>query len=113
MFDWFGQAWKTQTEYRLTLVESWISNHNGRINKMSAELDALKAAVAADEAMDAKFVAAVEAMVAKVADLQSQLSALAAQEVIAPADVGALANELQAHVADMAAHLPADTTGAA
>ena len=113
MLDWFGIKRLDSAESRLNNLEDWRNWFNWKVKTMSAELDALKAAVEADAEMDLKFVAAVDAMVKKVADLQSQLSALAAQEVVSPADVGALANQLQAHVADMATHLPADTTGAA
>lgn len=80
---------------------------------MSAELDALKAAVAADAEMDAKFIAAVESLVGKVAILTVKLNDLAVQPVILPNDVQAVADQLQAHVNEMAAHLPSDAPPAA
>ena len=96
-----------QAAQRLANVESWVRYLNQEVSAMSAELDALKAAVALDAEMDAKFVAAVEAMVAQVKDLTDKLNAMAAVEVIAPADVQAVADQLNAHVADMSTHLPA------
>lgn len=96
-----------QANARISALESWRVYFDREVEKMSAELDALKAAVAADAEMDAKFVSAVESMVAQVKDLTDRLNAMAAADTIAPADVQAVADALNAHVADMAAHLPA------
>ena len=74
---------------------------------MSAELDALKAAVAADADADAKLVTYLGTVSAKLTDVSSQLSALQAQVVINPADIQAIADQLNAHAADIASHIPA------
>lgn len=104
MFDWFS---------RLDLLEHNVRYLRKKELAMSAELDALKAAIAADADADAKLVAYLATISAKLTDVSAQLSALQAQEVINPADVKALADQLTAHAADIASHVPAEQTPAA
>lgn len=111
--DWFSSRRLDSIEDRLNNLAAWRAWFNGRITEMAGELEALKAAVAADAEMDAKFMAAVDALVTKVADLTAKLNDLALQPAILPEDVQAVADQLQAHVNEMAAHLPADSSGAA
>jgi hypothetical protein len=106
MMDWFATKRLNSAESRLDNIEQWRDWFNWKVKTMSAELDALKAAVAADAEMDAKFVAAVDAMVLQVKDLSDKLAALAAAPVVDPVEVQAVADALNAHVADMATHLP-------
>lgn len=107
MMDWFSTKRLDSAEARLDNIEQWRDWFNWKVKHMSAELDALKAAVAADAEMDAKFVAAVDAMVVQVKDLSDKLAALASAPTVDPAEVQAVADALNAHVADMATHLPA------
>jgi chromosome segregation ATPase len=98
MFDWYD---------RLKLIEQNIRWLREREHKMSQELDALKAAVAADAEADAKLVAYLGTVAQKLADVSAQLAALQAQEVINPADIQAVADQINAHAADVASHVPA------
>ena len=98
MFDWFS---------RLTLVEQNIRYLRRREVDMSNELDALRAAIAADADADAKLIAYLADVKAKFDEISAQLASLQAQEVINPADIQALADQVSAHAADVASHVPA------
>jgi hypothetical protein len=78
-----------------------------KANLMAGELEALKAAVAADTDADAKLIAYLGTIKANLDAVNEQLAALQTQEVIAPADVQAIADQVAAHAADVATHLPA------
>ena len=84
---------------RIVILERKVSN-------MSAALDALKAAIAADADADAKLVAYLADVKVKLDDVSAKLAALQAQDVIAPADVQAIADQVAAHAADVATHVP-------
>ena len=83
-----------------------VSNLERKVSNMSAALDALKAAIAADADADAKLVAYLVDLKGKMDALSAQLATIQAQDVIAPADVQAIADQLAAHAADVATHLP-------
>lgn len=98
MFDWYS---------RLSIVEQNIRYLRRRETDMSAELDALKAAVAADADADAKLAAYLGSIKTQLDNVTAQLTTLQTQEVIAPADVQAIADQLAAHAADVAKLIPA------
>jgi chromosome segregation ATPase len=97
MFDWYS---------RLDLIEQNIRYLRKKEVDMSAELDALKAAVAADADADAKLETYLATIKANLDAVNAQLAALQAQEVINPADVQAVADQLAAHAADVAKLIP-------
>lgn len=78
-----------------------------RTDQMAGELEALKAAIAADADMDAKLVAHLNDVSAKLADVSAKLAAAASKDMIDPAEIQAQVDALNAHVADMAQNIPA------
>lgn len=78
-----------------------------RTDQMAGELEALRAAIAADAENDAKLIAFLADTKAKLDEVNAKLTAALSQEIINPADVQAAADALNAHIADVASHLPA------
>jgi septal ring factor EnvC (AmiA/AmiB activator) len=83
-----------------------VSALERKVISMSAELDALKAAVAADADADAKLVSYLGTLKTQLDGVTAQLTALQAQAVINPADIQAIADQLSAHAASVAANIP-------
>lgn len=77
-----------------------------KVEAMSVELDALRAAVAAELDVDAKLVAYLGQVKANLDDMSAKLSEALARPTIEPADIQAIADQLNAHSADVATHLP-------
>lgn len=90
----------------------WRDYFDRKAKAMSVELDALKAAIAADADADAKLVAYLGTVKAGLDDANAKIVALQAQvaagAAIDPAELQALADQLNAHAAEVATHLPAD-----
>lgn len=85
-----------------------LRNLEKRTNHMAGELEALKAAMAADAENDARLVAFLADLKAKLDDVNAKLAEAMAREVIDPAEVQAAADALNAHVVEMAQHILAD-----